>query len=186
MYHSFYNSAEFIDDVKSKVLENFLVMLNEQNNMNSACADSQQLDQYKRNNGFKAFIEKGNHGTIVKTMLNRRSWWSIQESHDDEYDDLEFIWTQWLKQNIIETLPTELPTQTMRTYGKIEDNYQLTNKKNLFLNLTEYYEKIGEDYSENIPLTYLIEGGSQSQTFQEFRQYFTMLEPLDGEDNKWI
>lgn len=58
--------------------------------------------------------------------------------------------------------------------------------KDLFLNLTSYYKSIGEDYSEHIPLTFLIEGGKDSSSFTNFRQYFNILAPLADEDNRWI
>jgi hypothetical protein len=89
--------------------------------------------------------------------------------------------------HITESLPNEKQdTLIIRTYSKIEDNFTLSNKKNLFLNLTEYYNSINEDYSENIPLTFLIESGSASKNLQDFKQYFTILEATANEDNKWI
>lgn len=92
-----------------------------------------------------------------------------------------------LNKNIVESLPNEKQDSlVLRTYGKIEENFNLSNKKNLFLNLTEYYKSISEDYSENIPLTFLIEGGAQGKEFEDFKQYFTMLKAVDNEDNKWI
>lgn len=98
MYLSYYNSTDFIEEIKVKVLENFLNLINKQNNMQLDVKNSsEEFEQLKRNNGFKAFIEKGNHGTIVKTVLNRRSWWSIQDTHDENYESSDFIWTQWIK-----------------------------------------------------------------------------------------
>jgi hypothetical protein len=98
-YLSYYNSSDFIEEIKAKVLESFLNLINTQNNMRLDMGKtSEEFEQYsKRMNGFKAFIEKGNHGTIVKTVLNRRSWWSIQDTHDDNYESSDFIWTQWIK-----------------------------------------------------------------------------------------
>lgn len=188
MYLPFYSSSDFIDEVKLKVLEKFLEIVNEQNEMKiNSPPDSPGLDQYTRSNGFKAFIERGNNGTIVKTVLNRRSWWSIQDNHDDNYESSDFIWTQWLKSHIIEILPTELGSSlVVPTYNKIEANFNLSNKKNLFLNLSSYYKDINEDYSEHIPLTFLIQGGKDDKSFQDFRQYYIMISSLDNEDNKWI
>jgi len=101
MYFEDYSSNNFIEEVRVKVLESLFTAINTGNNMiMDYNVEKSETEQYKRNNGFKAFIEKGNHGSIVKTMLNRRSWWSIQEIHDDNYETSDFIWTQWLKQPI--------------------------------------------------------------------------------------
>lgn len=171
------------------MLENFLTIINEQNGLwvSTSPDESEPENKFVRNTGFKAYIEKGNHGALVKTVLNRRSWWSIQDSHEDNYEGIDFIWTQWLKHPIIENLPKiEDSSDPSATYNKIESNNSLSNKKDLFLNLTEYYKKTGEDYSDSIPLTFLIQDGKDSKSFNEFRQYFTLLSTIPDEDNKWI
>ena len=106
LFLPYYNSNEFIDEVKAKALEHLLTLINDLNEYTiSSDLDENDAEKYARNNGFKAFIEKGNHGTLVKTVLNRRSWWSIQDSHDENYESSDFIWTQWLKQPILDNLP---------------------------------------------------------------------------------
>ena len=39
-------------------------------------------------------------------------------------------------------------------YNKLEDNFHLSNKKALFLNMRNYYEAVGEDISHALPLTF--------------------------------
>ena len=40
-------------------------------------------------------------------------------------------------------------------YNRLEDNYHLSNKKALFMNLNSYYKAIGYDpYEVAIPLTF--------------------------------
>lgn len=130
LFLPYYSSAEFIEEVKQKVLETFLSIINSQNEMiagNEVTGEEQ--DQFTRSNGYKAFIEKGNNGTAVKTILNRRSWWSIQESHDENYESSDLVWTQWLKQKIIDNIPTsqvKLPFNSI--YNKIEANFNLSDK----------------------------------------------------------
>ena len=69
------------------------------------------------------------------------------DSHDENYESIDFIWTQWMKQKIIEKLPTELDKQPITiTYNKIEDNFNLSDKKDLFTNLDNYYKNNGEEY----------------------------------------
>ncbi|CAI2377303.1 unnamed protein product [Moneuplotes crassus] len=187
MFLDYYSSNELIEEVRNKVLESFLRIINKQNHVSESREDEKQDNQGKQNNGFKAFIQKGNHGTIVKTILNRRSWWSIQDSHDENYETTDFIWTQWIKQPIVESLPIE-PTEDppIRTYGKLEGNFNLSNKNSLTKNLTSYYEEAGEDATENIPLTFLVSGGSTDSSFTSFEQYFTKISENSIQENKWI
>ena len=188
LFLPYYSSTEFIEEVKQKVLESFLTIINNQNElMIKSDINDEELDQFTRGSWFKAFIEKGNNGTAVKTILNRRSWWSIQETHDENYESSDFMWTQWNKQKIFDNLPTSqqrIPFNSI--YNKIEANHNLSDKKDLFLNLESYYKSIGVDSSENIPLTFLIEGGKESDSFNKFRQYYNLLSSSPEEDNKWI
>jgi hypothetical protein len=83
--------------------------------------------------------------------------------HEDEVvSEVSFIWTQWKKQKIIDylgkavdpiakdsttglSIPRSIPTTgpRFRIYNKMEQNKQLTNKKGVFINMREYYRKLG-------------------------------------------
>jgi hypothetical protein len=54
-------------------------------------------------------------------------------------------------------------------YNKIEGNSALTDKKNLFLNLVDYYNHTGESILNAIPLTFLIKKGPNDESFEPFR-----------------
>ena len=54
----------------------------------------------------------------------------------------------------------------------MEGNDQLSNKKNLFLNLKAYYELIGEDPFLTLPLTFLVKDGTNDLSFKNFREHF--------------
>jgi hypothetical protein len=57
----------------------------------------------------------------------------------------------------------------LRIYNKMEQNKQLTNKKGVFINMREYYRKIGQDPFDVLPLTFLIKSGDV--TGSEFRRF---------------
>lgn len=59
-----------------------------------------------------------------------------------------------------------------RLYNKIEDNFHVNNKKALFLNMKNYYEAMGSDVFENIPLTFHVKTGLDDPEFQRFKQYY--------------
>ena len=59
-----------------------------------------------------------------------------------------------------------------KIYNKIEGNKELTSKKRLFLNMSNYYKSIGDNPFKYIPLTFHIIDGTKDPFFKEFiKQY---------------
>lgn len=56
-------------------------------------------------------------------------------------------------------------------YNKLEDNFHLSNKKALFLNMRNYYEAMKEDLSLSLPLTFHIKNLEDSE-YLRFRTYY--------------
>ncbi len=50
----------------------------------------------------------------------------------------------------------------MRICNKMEDNYHLGHKIALFLNLRAYYNMMGEDVFDTVPVTYSLDKGGLS------------------------
>lgn len=44
-------------------------------------------------------------------------------------------------------------------YNKMENNKQLSNKKGVFVNMREYYRRVGVDPFIVLPLTFLVKQG---------------------------
>jgi hypothetical protein len=55
-----------------------------------------------------------------------------------------------------------------KLYNKIEDNYHLANKKALWINMRHYYEAIGEDPFNALPVTFHIKEGLDDPEFFKF------------------
>ena len=56
-----------------------------------------------------------------------------------------------------------------KLYNKIEDNFHMNNKKALYLNMKNYYEAMGQDVFENLPLTFHIKDGLDDNEFHRFK-----------------
>ena len=87
-------------------------------------------------NKFKGYVTTQNHGILVRSVLKRRNWWNLIKVKNVESCD--FIWTQWLKREIVEDFPTyndSFSISDFKMYNRIEFNHHLSNKKNLFLNM---------------------------------------------------
>ena len=73
---------------------------------------------------------------------------------------------------------------TLKMYNKIEGSSSLSNKKSLFFNLMEYYQRIGVDPYLTLPLTFHIKDGLNSPSFNEFKQEYE--QNLSEGSNVWI
>ena len=74
-------------------------------------------------------------------------------------------------------------TYPVKLANKIEDNYHLCNKKALFVNMKNYYEAIGEDPFDSLPVTFHIKEGLDDPNFLAFKQYY---EEHRDANNIWI
>jgi len=138
---------------------------------------------------FKAYIGKGNNWIVVKNTLKYRNWWTISKKFIKQ--DTNFVWTQWLKDKILNNLPKneveslELIQNKCKTmYNRLEGTTSISNKKDLFINLTNYYKATNQEPLENIPLTFLIRNGIKDESFYNFSQFHDQTSS-DGE-NYWI
>jgi hypothetical protein len=57
----------------------------------------------------------------------------------------------------------------------MEANYHLSNKKALFWNMTNYYQRCHKDPFECLPLTFHVENGMSDHEFMNFKNYFNNL-----------
>lgn len=88
----------------------------------------------------------------MKTLFKQRGtqWTSVSKKvkvEDSALENVNFIWTQNKRQHVVEAFEkhsTQASSKllSLRVYGKIENNFHLSNKKALFLNMKSYYEAI--------------------------------------------
>jgi hypothetical protein len=57
----------------------------------------------------------------------------------------------------------------LKLYNKIEDNFHMNNKKALFMNFKNYYEALGLDVFDFIPLTFHLKNVQDDPQFQKFK-----------------
>jgi tubulin---tyrosine ligase len=90
-----------------------------------------------------------------------------------------------LSKHFVSIKPVPYNTSEIKMHNKIEHNFHLANKKALFFNLKHYYNAVGCDIFNVIPVTYhLID--AEDPTFYEFEAYFKQLERSSIENSKKI
>ena len=65
-----------------------------------------------------------------------------------------------------------LPHDSKKLYNRLEDNHHLSNKKSLFLNMKLYYESLGQNPFDVLPVTFHIKKGQNDEEFAKFKAYF--------------
>ena len=140
------NFSQVLSDVRKEVVQLFMNVINLSNNLdlNSNEADIKKSEEASNDikssqfskNKFKGYVTTQNHGILVRSVLKRRNWWNIVKFKS--FENCDFIWTQWLKREVIEEVPAynePFSIADFKMYNRIEFNHHLSNKKNLFLNM---------------------------------------------------
>jgi hypothetical protein len=63
------------------------------------------------------------------------------------------------------------PSQKIRMYNKLEDNFHLSNKKALLLNMKTYYEALAQNPFLTLPMTFHIQNGVRDSEMERFNDY---------------
>lgn len=76
----------------------------------------------------------------------------------------------------------------IKIYNKIEDNFHVSNKKALYLNMKNYYEALNEDVFDYLPLTFHLKEGLKDPEFLKFKTKYQELQELQKKNSKniWI
>ena len=201
-----FKTGESASVLKEKLLRLILLVMNQEND-----TKIEEEKNGKRISGYmyKFYATKGNNGIMVRSILKSRWWWNLVEKKDVEHANL--LWTQLTRRRYLDLIPPKKDqgnlnpeaaavaaeeqgegTKISRIYNHLEDNYHINNKKAIFLNLKKYYEAVGLDPFDALPLTFHIKQGVEDPEFLKFKEYYDKLQDIrkhqEGEKckNVWI
>ena len=80
----------------------------------------------------------------------------------------------------------ELDPGNLLLYNKLEFNQHLSNKKGLFKSLKRYYQALGKNVFDYIPITYHVKNNANDPDFQEFVESYMEIESSKRNLNLWI
>ncbi|CAI2368421.1 unnamed protein product [Moneuplotes crassus] len=92
---------------KEKAYKKYLDHICESNGIQIIKSPAQDSKPKNSQNMFKYFIGYGNNSVLVQKALKHRFWWTAGSRDEDEWEDFNFIWTQWRRNPIINTLKQE-------------------------------------------------------------------------------
>ena len=68
--------------------------------------------------------------------------------------------------------PTVYQSSAIKIYNRLENNFHISNKKAMFINLRNYYEAMGRDIFDAVPVTFHIQDGTSDPEFQNFKEFY--------------
>jgi tubulin---tyrosine ligase len=113
---------------------------------------------------------------------------SADNSDNEENEEVRILPSS--KYMMLMTPEQNLPHDSKKLYNRLEENNNLTSKKLLFLNMKLYYESLGCNPFDYLPMTFHIKKGEKDEEFLKFKQHFLEQEQKveSGEElsNVWI
>jgi len=196
----FFKAKENIIAVKDKLLHILYKTLNKDNEYSYELI---RLPKY--------FVGDGNNPMLVKSIFKQRWWWLATEFIDSanlvwtQWKKNRIINLMPMTKNKDELSTTtsiegvqELDPKKkakdksnndtvkgfLRVCNHLEGNVHLGNKKAMFYNLKIYYESIGKNPFDFIPLTFHIKEGIGDKEYEKFSEAYHKLE--ESNENVWI
>ncbi len=188
---TFKNSRETVYALKEQLSRYLAAVVNRSNGV-------AMPESLPKSTQYKFFVGKGNNSIMVRGTLKQRWWWSYGTRHEE---GLNLLWTQWYKPKFIAALPvhrspapeiTSIDPRQQKISNHMERHYHISNKKAMFINLQRYYQIMGEDPFNTLPLTFHIRQGVGDPEFVRFTEYYDQLEEKrksegkTAEKNVWI
>ena len=93
-----FRNRDTAQPIKERLNAYLARVLNEENEL--------QLDNGYTFQPYRFYIGAGNNSFIVRRLFKQRYWWWVGEK--ESFDDVNFIWTQWRKNTIIDMLPARV------------------------------------------------------------------------------
>ena len=104
------------------------------------------------------FINKMYRNQIIEYMKHRTNWELITRNNNDGQKTINFEWKYMSNRLNFKNFKYEInkPNKKLRMVNLFERNYEVGNKKNMFINLINYCDKININAFDLVPFTIII------------------------------
>ncbi|EAR87036.2 tubulin-tyrosine ligase family protein (macronuclear) [Tetrahymena thermophila SB210] len=141
------------------------------------CKKQQTLDS-TQSTSCQTVDQKSLSQIEMKDSKENKSVTKTYENLSSEAKDIESIQLKGQNDQKDRQIFKMLNTPSIRIYNHFECNYQICNKKNMYYNLKELYEKRGENLLfERIPYTFHVKKASMKDSaFAQFSKYYNKIQ----------
>jgi tubulin polyglutamylase TTLL1/tubulin monoglycylase TTLL3/8 len=77
-------------------------------------------------NFYKCFVGKGNNSMLIRTLFKSRFWWLLYDK--EEFDKVNFIWTQLRKKSVMEQFKCKLSLGNKSEFSQPMPNLKALNQ----------------------------------------------------------
>ncbi|CAI2371443.1 unnamed protein product [Moneuplotes crassus] len=198
-----FKNREFSDKIKERMSRFVWSIINKSNNLEIV---PQKLSSNGNSNLYGFKVGPGNNSFIIRRLMTEKWWWNVYDKQTGISPN--FRWTQWRNNKITKKIltteefnekkaeecifATENPAMKrvnstdIQVYNRLENNYHLSNKKALFINMKAYYTSISGDEQhvfKYLPVTFHIKDGLQDTEFGKFTDYYNEQERIREENS---
>ena len=129
-------------------------------------------------NQFYFYINKKYRNQLVDYFEHRLNWEFVNHLNDPNYPIINFYWKYYstkfnYKQFIYDP---SLPMKRLKVINLFQRNYEVGNKKNLFINLVQYCDKMNINVFDIVPFTIIIQTYSINDCFDSLYEIFQLIQ----------
>ena len=110
------------------------------------------------NDKFYFFVNKMYRNQLIEYMQHRINWEAVTKINNDEPKFINFAWKYMSNRLNFKNYKYEpnKPSKKLRMVNLFERNYEVGNKKNMFINLINYCDQININVFDLVPFTLII------------------------------
>ena len=135
-------------------------------------------NMYNSSNTYYYFINRLYRNNLSDYFSHRINWECVTSLNDPDYPIINFQWRYYSnKVNFSQfKYDPNLPVRKLRVVNLFQRNYEIGNKKNLFINLVQYCDKMNINVFDIVPFTIIIQTYSLNDCFDSLFEIFQLIQ----------
>ena len=129
-------------------------------------------------NIFYYYINKLYRNQLTEYFNHRINWEYVSNENDPDFPIINFYWKYYANKLHFKQFkhdPT-LPMKRLKVVNLFERNYEIGNKKNLFINLVQYCDKVNLNVFDFVPFTIIIQTSKLNDCFDSLNEIFQLIQ----------
>ena len=129
-------------------------------------------------NTFYYYINKMYSNQLTEYFTHRKNWENVINQNSPEIPTINFYWKYYSNKVHFKQFKHDpnLPMKKLKCVNLFERNYEIGNKKNLFINLIQYCDKVNLNVFNFIPFTIIIHISRINESFDSLNEIFQLIQ----------
>ena len=129
-------------------------------------------------NIFYYYINKLYRNQLTEYFNHRINWEYVSNENDPSFPTINFYWKYYSNKLHFKQFKHDstLPMKRLKVVNLFERNYEIGNKKNLFINLIQYCDKVNLNVFDFVPFTIIIQTSKINDCFDSLNEIFQLIQ----------